>query len=84
MNDSLLYTILIGGGLLTCGYFLGVIRGMKTGTTSVMNELFKSGLLKPEEVVAHYSRMGNEKAQELMATINQLKRANKDKENNDG
>lgn len=84
MNDALVWTVLIGGGLLVSGYALGYLRGMNTGTQSVMNELFKSGLLSPEKILAHYSREGNEKARALMAQLNQLKREQEKKEKDNG
>lgn len=77
----MLWTIVIGGGLLVSGFALGYLKGLTTGTQDVMNELMSSGLLTPEKVLSHYAKEGNEKARDLMHTLDRLKRekANKEK-----
>lgn len=79
MNESLVAVFIIGAGLVGCGYALGVTFGLKTGSQSVMDELFRSGLLTPEKILAHYANQGNEKARDIMAAMNKAKRENKEK-----
>lgn len=69
--------LIIGIGLVGCGYILGVTNGLKTGSQGVVNELFRSGLLTPEKVLAHYANQGNERARDIMAALNKIKQENK-------
>lgn len=78
MNDALVWTVLIGGGLLVSGFSIGVTYGINSGTQGVMRELFDSGLLTPEKILSHYANQGNEKARGIMAAMNKAKQEAKD------
>ena len=84
MNDAFLLTVLIGGGLLVCGYSLGRISGMTRGAKDVVDELFKTGLLTPEKLLAHYSKQGNDRARAALKMLNDYKREQEKKDEDNG
>lgn len=71
--DSFFLTALVGGGLLLCGYFLGYARGLKQGTKDTTLEIFRTGLITPEELLAHYSKQGHENARNILDEHNKEK-----------
>ena len=82
MNDAFLLTVLIGGGLLVSGYSLGRISGMTRGAKDVVDELLKTGLLKPEKILSHYSKEGNDRARAALKMLNDYKREQEKKDRN--
>jgi hypothetical protein len=68
--DPLTQTILIGAGLLACGYILGRVDGHRRGADEVMKELIASKLVEPVDVLRHYANMGNERAQLALEKLN--------------
>lgn len=81
MNETMLLTLVIGAALVGCGYVLGHVGGFRKGNKQVMDELFKSGLLTPKQILTHYANEGNERARDTLAALTQYERelANKDK-----
>jgi hypothetical protein len=68
--DPFTQTILIGAGLLACGYILGRADGHRRGSDEVMRELIASKLVEPVDVLRHYANMGNERAQLALEKLN--------------
>lgn len=62
MNEAMMYAACIGGGLVLCGYMLGLSKGHRIGVQNAMAELIRANLLKPGDILRHYSRNGNREA----------------------
>jgi hypothetical protein len=75
LNDPYTATVLIGGGLLACGYVLGKSVGYGKAIRDNMNELFANKLVDPREVLNYYASKGNVKAQQALERLDAERRA---------
>lgn len=75
MNDPYTMTVLVGGGLLLCGYILGKARGYSIAIRDNMNELMSNKLIDPREVLNFYASQGNVKAQQALERLNAERKA---------
>lgn len=73
--DPFTQTVLIGAGLVVCGYILGRGDGHRRGADEVMKELIASKLVEPVDVLRHYANMGNERAQVALEKLNADRKA---------
>ena len=75
MNDPYTMTVLVGGGLLLCGYLLGKSRGYVRGIQDNMTELISNKLIDSREVLNFYANQGNVKAQQALERLNAERKA---------
>lgn len=73
--DPFTQTILVGTGLVICGYILGRGDGHRRGADEVMKELIESKLIDTREVLNFYASQGNVKAQEALERLNAARKA---------
>ncbi len=73
--DPFTQTILVGTGLVACGYILGRSDGWRRGFDDVMKELVASKLVEPVDILRHYANMGNERAQLALEKLNAERKA---------
>ena len=73
--DPFTQTVLVGAGLVVCGYILGRGDGHRRGADEVMKELIESKLVEPVDVLRHYANMGNERAQLALEKLNADRKA---------
>jgi hypothetical protein len=73
--DPFTQTVLVGVGLVVCGYILGRGDGHRRGSNQVMQELIASKLIEPVDILRHYASMGNERAQLALEKLNAERKA---------
>jgi len=73
--DPFTQTVLVGAGLVVCGYILGRGDGHRRGYDDVMKELIASKLIEPVDILRHYASMGNERAQLALEKLNAERKA---------
>jgi hypothetical protein len=78
--DPFTQTVLVGAGLVICGYILGRGDGHRRGADEVMKELIESKLVEPVDVLRHYANMGNERARLALEKLNADRKAKSNKE----
>ena len=67
-------TLLIGVGLLACGYALGRTAGFSKGCSATINELFANNLADRNEVLTFYANQGHELAQNALEALNRQRK----------
>lgn len=70
MEDPIFLTMVIGSGLLFCGYLIGRSSGWRAGADGIMNELIESKLVDPARVLNYYANQGDERARTALARLN--------------
>lgn len=80
MTESMFYAVWIGGGLVLCGYMLGLSKGHRIGVQTAMAALVEANLVKPSEILRHYSRMGKRDARAMLSELEKRIASEKDRD----